>query len=474
MSSRLPVILFLLLAATPAAANNVHNENLGTDYPTIVEALEDPALARGHVLIVSPGTYEEKIVMGDPPVTLKSTFETDPGAVATTVLTNTQRYENVFRMTGGTLAGFTVADCFSQGSNAYVSGDALVSHNIFQDNGSLYASGAMTVSGRARILFNTFLRNSTCGIFGIADGGACSISGEVLFLGNIVQDNYGACDQNCYGPAPRAVEARGGGDVVGGGVRAGGPVWVVSNLFRGNCGTFGAGIAAGGSYLVNNTIVENEGDGARTYQTLVANNIFAYNTWQGLDPTESEIHRNLFFSDALGDSVTGNDPLFADPELDPDMLHLGPSSPARDAGRGDLLRKGNRDVDGGDRKVGPAVDIGADEALAAAVAERPGLPTGVNLLEGSVPGLALETPRPNPRHGRTPARLDFTLPAAGTVRFVLLDVRGRRVAERAPEAFASGAHTVVWSPGDLPSGGYFLRLSLENGGGATVPWVMVR
>ena len=70
---------------------------------------------------------------------------------------------------------------------------------------------------------------------------------------------------------------------------------------------------------------------------------------------------------------------------------------------------------------------------------------------------------PNPA-GAGPTRLRFRLPVAATVTIEAYNVRGQRVARRAPEAFASGGdYTVAWSLGALPSGVYFVRVITDTG-----------
>jgi hypothetical protein len=254
---------------------------------------------------------------------------------------------------------------------------------------------------------------------------------------------------------------------------------VVSNLIRGYCGFRGAGVGTGigGGFIVNNTIVDNRGHGIHGYGGVIANNVLAFNDWQGLWtylPIPTDIRSNLYFQNAMGDPDPGAEPLFADPELEADGFHLRATSPARDAGRDGYLKGAMRDVDGEDRRVGPRVDIGADEFALTASPDAPGIATSIDLLEGARPGLSLETPRPNPRWGAGAADVRFTLPEAATVRLLLYDVRGRLVAEREGESRAAGAHSVRWDPGELPPGGYFVRLLAEDGATATAPWVVLR
>jgi hypothetical protein len=86
----------------------------------------------------------------------------------------------------------------------------------------------------------------------------------------------------------------------------------------------------------------------------------------------------------------------------------------------------------------------------------------------------LATPRPNPYQGTGPATLAFSLPGPDRVRFEILDTQGRRVAERAPEDFGAGSHSVAWSGLRLEPGRYLVRMSSGSGAGAARTWAVVR
>jgi hypothetical protein len=101
-------------------------------------------------------------------------------------------------------------------------------------------------------------------------------------------------------------------------------------------------------------------------------------------------------------------------------------------------------------------------------------PVGVPPIEPRATRVSLAAPEPNPRVGADPVTLRFTLEAPATVRLVLHDLGGRRVAERAPEAFrTAGAQLVRWNPGRLAPGVYFLRLELDSGASAVARCVML-
>jgi hypothetical protein len=83
------------------------------------------------------------------------------------------------------------------------------------------------------------------------------------------------------------------------------------------------------------------------------------------------------------------------------------------------------------------------------------------------------TPFPNPAP-RAAMTLSFQLTRADEVSFELVDVAGRRMAQRASERFGPGSHTVQWRPGPQAPGVFFVRLSTKSGTVAVRRWVLLR
>lgn len=78
--------------------------------------------------------------------------------------------------------------------------------------------------------------------------------------------------------------------------------------------------------------------------------------------------------------------------------------------------------------------------------------------DGAVPAaLDLAQNHPNPFNPQTMIR--FSLPAAGSVRLEVFDLRGRCVATLVAGELAAGAHEVLFDGRDLPSGTYVYRLA---------------
>ena len=208
---------------------------------------------------------------------------------------------------------------------------------------------------------------------------------------------------------------------------------------------------------------------------VVRNNIFYENGIPGLrgrgfcalsDSTETITH-NLFFANAIAallvltpsgpvnvSALEANDyrltdniefNLDADPALvDADAMnfHLTPGSPAIDAG----------DPAAGLDPDGTAPDAGPfyfDQ-------------NGVGTSVSSGRELTLLPGAPNPFRGAT--TVSFVLPASGSVRLAIFDVRGRRVATLLDGERVAGPHRATWSGRDergdpVASGVYIARLT---------------
>ena len=75
-----------------------------------------------------------------------------------------------------------------------------------------------------------------------------------------------------------------------------------------------------------------------------------------------------------------------------------------------------------------------------------------------LPGdLTLMPAYPNPFNAQT--TLSFSLPHPGSVSVDVYNLTGRRIQGWGDAKFAAGQHRIIWSPHQLPSGSYFIRLS---------------
>ncbi|HEX8385185.1 MAG TPA: T9SS type A sorting domain-containing protein, partial [Rubricoccaceae bacterium] len=100
-------------------------------------------------------------------------------------------------------------------------------------------------------------------------------------------------------------------------------------------------------------------------------------------------------------------------------------------------------------------------ALAVTATDSTGAVNGgvVAAADGPTSGLALAVANPT----RSGAAVRFSVPAAGSVRLVVVDVLGREVAVLAEGERAAGPHTAAL-PGALAPGAYVVRLTTATGG----------
>lgn len=127
--------------------------------------------------------------------------------------------------------------------------------------------------------------------------------------------------------------------------------------------------------------------------------------------------------------------------------------------RPDALRSRPARVCGQHSSRAVYVDTGREWTLRVSLAQGPPVAVGP---DGAGLAFALETPAPNPAHGRT--TLAFAIPVASEGSLTLFDVGGRLVRVLARGPFAPGRHTMTLDGRDsggrhLAPGLYFVRLS---------------
>jgi photosystem II stability/assembly factor-like uncharacterized protein len=91
---------------------------------------------------------------------------------------------------------------------------------------------------------------------------------------------------------------------------------------------------------------------------------------------------------------------------------------------------------------------------------------------GPGPGIFLGAPFPNP--SSVALSLAVRLDREDEVRLALYDIRGRRVAERAPESLAAGPHVLRWDPGVHRAGVYIVHIETASLGSAARPWAWMK
>jgi photosystem II stability/assembly factor-like uncharacterized protein len=102
--------------------------------------------------------------------------------------------------------------------------------------------------------------------------------------------------------------------------------------------------------------------------------------------------------------------------------------------------------------------MGTDNGMYYRVPDDPPQPTAVEEEAKGVPAkFSLAQNYPNPFNPET--TIGYTLPVAGQVRLIVYDGLGQPVATLINERQEAGAHSIVFTAGDLPSGTYLVRLT---------------
>ena len=137
----------------------------------------------------------------------------------------------------------------------------------------------------------------------------------------------------------------------------------------------------------------------------------------------------------LHNSNIESDPLLSDPSSG--NYSLCDDSPCIDAGNPD----NPPDPDG------TRADIGANYFHQEVSVQNAEIPEYLHLI----------TAYPNPFNAQT--TLSFSLPRPGSVSVDVYNLSGRKVQSLGDAQFSAGQHRIIWSPQQLPSGSYFIRLS---------------
>jgi len=390
MSGRLrPIAAALLLVGSltgvPSIAPPVHAATVLTvpgNYPTIQAAVD--AAQAGDTVLVSPGTYTERVSVDAKAITIQSVAGPE-----TTIIDGNQDGHAVY-LGGGptgdpTFRGFTVRNAGDTGIiTAY--GAPLIEGNRIVDNLSCGGgSGIEAAFSGVTIRNNLIARNHQGGCSGGTGGGGIMVRGDgpVTIEGNTIEDNA-----NVSGGG---ISLFGGGATVTGNVirrnhadTQGGGIGVVNstnttitnNLIVDNTAAQGGGLSASvpsGSIsfrVLDNTLVDNQAQEAAAIYSVgfnsgsrYANNIVVGPASQPTfecstlyDPTPPLLESN----DVYGGSGPGYSPGCGSPDGLDGNLSLDPKFV--DAAAGDFhLRADSPLIDAGSDTGAPATDFDGDE-----------------------------------------------------------------------------------------------------------------
>jgi hypothetical protein len=273
-----------IIALRLTAAGEAATIRVPADAPTIQQAIN--ASVNGDTVLVSPGTYFERIDFRGKAITVTSeqgadvtTIDGGHGGTVVTFLSREGR--------GSVLSGFTIRRGFSasRGAGIHVgSSSPTIRGNTITQNSGCSGAGIQSTSGAPRIENNKVIGNSVdvcTGAWGIAVyilGSVDATSAEIV--GNELSDNtsiggtsgggiglFGAgavrIERNIIA---RNITVGPSGCGWGGGVASANftQATIVDNLIVGNTACFGGGVEWGGTtgtnLWVNNTIADNTSD----------------------------------------------------------------------------------------------------------------------------------------------------------------------------------------------------------------------
>jgi hypothetical protein len=277
-------LIIMLITITPTLAET---RLVPEEYSTIQAAIDN--CIQGDTVIVSPGTYVEKINFSGRNIILRSTEPNDPDIVTATIIEcpppETPGRGQVFENKGSVvtfengetsqavLTGFTITGGYGTLNNSI-------------EEGITWGGAVFCFNASPTITQNVIMNNNAAmsdqATVGYGGGIACLESNAIIYR-NIIKNNtaYAGAGIMTYLSEPA----------------------ICDNLIYGNSATIGGGVVLIGGNLINNTIAGNNADVIIDNQTGIAGNIYAVND---IETQQNLIVNNIICSATSGGGIVLN------------------------------------------------------------------------------------------------------------------------------------------------------------------------
>lgn len=455
-----------------------------SDFPTIAQAIGNSNA--GDTIILSPGTYNEKNIEINIPLTISSEWIVtgDEGFIDSTIIDPTDAILFSIISDDVEISGLKIMN----GDHTLdINARVTVKYNHFDNN---IDPVSMETGGGGYVGYNLIENNGDDGIdLDIGISGNYTGSDILIEHNTILNSNDDGIEIRLFTTPNQNIHYDIRHNVITGSNNAGiqlisydvytGKVFNLHHNIIRNCKT-GLGCMDGSNssedlsgalkmdekvYFYNNTILENQMGATGGNSVIAINNIIAGNTIGGFKRfgENSAIANNLLYNNKdndlieINNSVEQYDNIFAeDPLLDELTLRPGINSPCIDAGLDKFTLDGISVIEiSSDEYTGSAPDIGAMESNGETTSLSVNYVSDIDHIRNY----------PNPFQRTT--KIAIILSQSCYVKVDIYDMTGRNIYTLDEGHKDKGMHTIEWSARDenghkLPGGLYIARISTGN------------